>query len=441
MAKTFRGGVHPPELKFTSDKEIVTIKPPQKVIIPLSQHTGAPAKPIVKVGDEVLVGAKIGEADGFISVPVHSSVSGKIIGIGNYPHPFGRDLTAIEIENDGKDEWIDLSSWVDLEDASPDEMRKAIREAGIVGLGGAAFPTHVKLSPPEGRRIDTVIINGAECEPFLTSDHRLMLERSNEIVAGLRIMMRILGASQGLIAIERNKPDAIEKMKQEVKGEDSIRVIDLKVKYPQGAEKQLIHAVTGREVPCGGLPMDVGCLVQNVGTSCAVYQAIKFGRPLVERVLTVSGSAIKNPGNYFVRIGSRFCDVINEAGGVIEDPGKVIMGGPMMGIAQHRDDVPVIKGTSGIIVLRQRDVSAYVSQACIRCGRCVTHCPMWLMPNEIARSVEKGLIQRANIFGLMDCMECGVCAYVCPSKINHVHLVKLGKAEVFAMRKRGVEVS
>ncbi|MGQ9811698.1 MAG: RnfABCDGE type electron transport complex subunit C, partial [bacterium] len=303
------------------------------------------------------------------------------------------------------------------------------------------FPTHVKLSPPEGKRIDTVIINGAECEPCLTSDHRLMLERSNEIVAGLRIMMRILGASQGLIAIERNKPDAIEKMKQEVKGEDSIGVVDLKVKYPQGAEKQLIHAVTGREVPCGGLPMDVGCLVQNVGTSCAIYQAIRFGRPLLERVLTVSGSAIKSPGNYLVRIGSRFCDVINQAGGVIEDPGKVIMGGPMMGIAQHRDDVPVIKGTSGIIVLRQRDVSAYVSQACIRCGRCVNSCPMWLMPNEIARSVEKGLIQRANIFGLMDCMECGVCAYVCPSKINHVHLVKLGKAEVFAMRKRGVEAS
>ncbi len=441
MAKTFRGGVHPPESKLTSDKKIVALKPPQRVIIPLCQHTGAPAKPIVKVGDEVLVGTKIGEAEGFISVPIHSSVSGKVMGIGNYPHPLGRDMEAIEIENDGRDEWIDLSSWTDLTDCSPDQMRKAIKEAGIVGLGGAAFPTHVKLSPPEGKKIDTVIVNGAECEPYLTGDHRLMLERSDEIVVGLKMMMRILGASRGIIAIERNKQDALEKMRQEVRGEGSIEVVDLKVKYPQGAEKQLIHAVTGREVPCGGLPMDVSCLVQNVGTCCAVYQALKFGKPLVERVVTLSGSAAKNPGNFLVRIGSRFCDVINDAGGVIEEPGKVIMGGPMMGIAQHRDDVPVIKGTSGIILLKPKDVRSYEPGPCIRCGRCVSHCPMWLMPNEIARSVEKGMIEKAKAYGLLDCMECGVCAYVCPSKINHVHLVKLGKAEVIAMRKRGVEAS
>lgn len=441
MARTFRGGVHPSESKTTSHKPIVALKPPQRVIVPLCQHTGAPAKPVVKVDDQVLVGTKIGEADGFISVPVHSSVSGKVVGIGDYPHPLGRNLPAIEIENDGRDQWIDLSSWVDLTDASPDEMRKAIKEAGIVGLGGAAFPTHVKLSPPEGKKIDTVIINGAECEPFLTGDHRLMVEKPDEIIAGLRIMMKILGASRGVIAIESNKPDALDKMRQGVKGEHSIDVVDLKVKYPQGAEKQLIYAVTGREVPCGGLPMDVGCLVQNVGTSSAIYQALKFGKPLVERVLTLSGTAASNPGNYLVRIGTRFSDVIQDSGGVIEEPGKIIMGGPMMGIAQHSLDVPVVKATSGIILLRKKDIEIFEAQACIRCGRCVNHCPMWLMPNEIARSVERGLIERAKAYGLTDCMECGVCAYVCPSKINHVHLVKIGKAEILAMRRRQAQAS
>ena len=436
MAKTFRGGVHPPEVKVTAEVAITTIDLPERVIIPLSQHTGAPSVPLVKVGDEVRVGTKIGEADGFISVPVHASISGKVVSISDHPHPLGKPMPAIEIEGDGKDEWIDLSGWKDLIDASPEEIRKAVREAGIVGLGGAAFPTHVKLSPPEGKSIDTVILNGAECEPYLTADHRLMLEHADEIVEGLKVIMRVLGASRGYIGIERNKPDAIEKMSEKVGGEASIEVFDLKVKYPQGAEKQLIKAITGREVPCGGLPMDVGCLVQNVGTAFAIYEALKSGKPLVERVLTVSGSAARGKGNFLVRIGTTFAHVIDQAGGMADGCAKIIMGGPMMGIAQHTTQVPVVKGTSGIVLLSDEEVYRGEPGPCLRCGKCVDHCPMRLVPNEIARLVEKGRIDDAQSYGLLDCMECGVCAYVCPSKINHVHLIKVGKAEVIARRKK-----
>ncbi len=436
MAKTFRGGVHPPEAKLTASKPIETIAQPDRVIIPLSQHTGAPSKPTVKVGEEVLIGSKIGEAEGFISVPTHSSVSGKVKAIANYPHPLGRPMPAIEIENDSRDEWIDLSHWTDLTNSSPDEIRRAVREAGIVGLGGAAFPTHVKLSPPEGKTIDTVILNGAECEPYLTGDHRLMLEHPDEIIEGLRVIMKVLGAARGYIGIERNKPDAIDKMSEKVEDEESIEVVGLKVKYPQGAEKQLIKALTGREVPCGGLPMDVGCLVQNVGTSYAIWQALKLGKPLIERVVTVSGSAVKSPGNYMVRIGTTFSHVIEQAGGMDEGCSKIIMGGPMMGIAQHTDQVPVVKGTSGMILLSAQDVRIDEPGPCLRCGKCVDHCPMRLVPNEIARFVEKGRIAEAEAYGILDCMECGVCAYVCPSKINHVHLFKIGKAEIAQRRRK-----
>ena len=440
MAKTFKGGVHPPESKeATSGKGIVEIPAPEEVIIPLSQHTGAPAKPVVEKGDEVRIGTMIAEADGFISVPAHATVSGKVTDIGDYPHPLGRKLPAIVLENDGRDEWIDLSGWTDLLDAPADQVRQAVKDAGIVGLGGAAFPTHVKLSPPEGKTIDTVILNGAECEPYLTADHRLMLAYPDEIIAGLKVMMKTLGAERGFIGIERNKPDVIALFGEKVDGEDDIEVFGLKVKYPQGAEKQLINALTGREVPCGGLPMDVGCLVQNVGTSYALYEALKFGRPLIGRVLTVSGGAAKSPGNFKVRIGTPFEHVISSAGGVTDDCRKIIMGGPMMGIAQQTDEVPVIKGTSGIVLLKEEDVRIDEPGPCLRCGRCVDHCPMRLVPNEIARFVEKDRIDLAEDYGVLDCMECGVCAYVCPSKIRHVHLMKYGKAEVLAKRRKAAK--
>jgi electron transport complex protein RnfC len=437
MAKTFKGGVHPPESKeATSGQTIVEIPPPELVIIPMSQHTGAPSKPIVEKGDEVRLGQKIAEADGFISVTAHASVSGKVADIGDYPHPLGRKMPAIVIENDGSDTWIDLTDWTDLVNASPDEIRHAVREAGIVGLGGAAFPTHVKLTPPEAKPVDTVILNGAECEPYLTADHRLMLSSPKEIVEGLRIIMRVVGASRGYIGIEYNKPDAIELLTKTVEGEDAISVMGLKVKYPQGAEKQLIDAIVDREVPCGGLPMDVGCLVQNVGTGFAIFEALRFGRPLISRVLTLAGGAAGRAGNFLVRIGTPFSHVIEHVGGAQDSCRKIVMGGPMMGIAQQTDEVPVIKGTSGILLLSESEIRFDDSGPCLRCGRCVDHCPMRLVPNEIARLVEKDKIDLAESWGVLDCMECGVCAYVCPSKINHVHLMKSGKAEVLAKRKK-----
>jgi electron transport complex protein RnfC len=437
MAKTFKGGVHPDDSKAaTAGKGIESIPLPKVAVVPLSQHTGAPSKPLVEKGDEVLTGQKIAEADGFISVPAHAPISGKIKSVGEHPHPLGRRLPAIVIESDGEDRWVDLGSWKDLTEAESQSIRQAVREAGLVGLGGAAFPTHVKLSPPEGKNIDTVILNGAECEPFLTADHRLMLEEPEEIVAGLRIMIRLLGARKGWIGIERNKPDAIEVMSRVVSGDGDIEVADLKVKYPQGAEKQLIDALTGRRVPCGGLPMDVGCLVQNVGTSLAMLKALKQGIPLIERVLTVSGGAASRPGNYRVRIGTPFSHVIASAGGFTGTCRKLIMGGPMMGIAQHTEEVPVIKGTSGILLLSPEEVDLPEPGPCLRCGFCVDHCPMHLVPSEIARLVEKGKIDRAEECGILDCMECGVCAYICPSKINHVHLMKQGKAEIMTRRRK-----
>jgi electron transport complex protein RnfC len=437
MAKTFAGGVHPRESKeATEARKISSIPPPELVIIPLSQHTGAPSKPLVEPGDEVRVGMKIAEADGFISVPVHAPVSGEVKAIADFPHPLGRKLPAIAIENDGRDEWIDRSGWSDLTGASPDRVREAVKDAGIVGLGGAAFPTHVKLSPPEGKNIDTVILNGAECEPYLTADHRVMLEYADDIIAGFKVIMSVVGAERGFIGIERNKPDAIKLMREKVSEEKGIEVSDLKVKYPQGAEKQLIKAIAGREVPCGGLPMDVGCLVQNVGTSLAVYEALKHGKPLISRVLTVSGSAVDSPGNFEVRIGTPFAHIISAAGGNTEACRKLIMGGPMMGIAQHTDEVPVIKGTSGIVLLSENDVRMEEPGPCLRCGRCVDHCPMCLVPNEIVRFVEKGKMEAAEEYGIFDCMECGVCAFICPSKIRHVHLMKQGKAELLSRRKK-----
>ncbi len=436
MKKTFKGGVHPEECKdITADKPIESLQPSPVVIIPLSQHTGTPAKPVVKIGDQVKVGTKIAEADGFVSVPMHSSVSGKVKAIEELPHPLGRRIPAIAIENDGKDEWIDLSEWKDLSDSAPDEIRNAVREAGIVGLGGAAFPTHVKLSPPKEKPIEIVILNGAECEPYLTGDHRLMLERTDDIIQGLRLIMKVLGAKRAFVGIERNKPDAIQAFSRALANEKSIEVVDLKVKYPQGAEKQLIKAITGREVPCGGLPMDVGCLVQNVGTSVAIYEAVRYGKPLVERVVTVTGCVAKL-GNYNVRIGTIFKDIIDACGGATCEVGKIVMGGPMMGIAQASDEVPVVKGTSGILLLAKEDVKEDESRPCLRCGTCVDHCPMRLVPNEIVRFVEKGMIEKAEEYGILDCMECGVCAYVCPSKIRHVHLMKVGKAQIFARRKK-----
>lgn len=422
---TFSGGIHPPEFKsLTAGIPITEAPAPKIAIIPLSQHTGAPAKPVVKVGDAVKVGTKIGEAQGFISANIHATISGVVKKIDLYSHPVLGEAQAVFIESDGKDEWETHTEERNYKDLSTDELIAIVREAGIVGLGGAAFPTSVKLSPPKGKTIDTVILNGAECEPYLTADHRLMLERAAEIIEGGRIILKILGARKGYIAIEENKPDAISKMS---KFKD-FELCVMRTKYPQGAEKQLIKAITGREVPSGGLPFDVGAYVQNVGTAFAIYEAVKFGKPLVARVVTVTG-AVKKPKNLRVRIGTIFHDLIESCGGSL-NAAKIIMGGPMMGIAQPTDEVPVIKGTSGILVQSEQEVETAVEAPCIRCGRCVKICPMNLVPVQIADYVERKRFNEAKELGVLDCIECGSCAYVCPARRTLVHLFKYAKEEL-----------
>ncbi len=439
--KSFKGGVHPSDFKqLTAEKAIWRMPLPKRVFIPLQQHTGAPAKALVKKGDTVKTGQVIGEASGFISLPVHASVSGKVMDVGFFPHPLFRQAETVVIESDGTDVWEEsVGEPVDIDSLNPAQMREAILKAGVAGMGGAAFPTHVKLSPPEGKQIDTVILNGAECEPYLTCDHRLMLEFSEKIVTGLKIILKILGCQKAYIAVEVNKPDAIARLKQATEGNGQISIVPLKVKYPQGAEKQLIYAITQREVPSGGLPMDVGCVVQNVATAFAVNEAVSLNKPLIERVVTVTGPGVKEPRNIWVRIGTPVRELIEQCGGYQPGVRKLIVGGPMMGVAQYTDEIPVIKGTSGILVLTEENPPALRSQPCISCGKCVEVCPMGLMPNMIGKLTEHRRFSEAQEYGILDCIECGCCAYVCSSKINLIHLIKYGKQEIrLAGRQKGV---
>ncbi len=429
---TFSGGVHPAGNKnLSAHKPTIPAAIPKRVVIPLSQHIGAPTKPLVVIGQEVKKGEKIGETTGFVSAPVHASVSGKVVALGSFPHSLGVNIPAVVIESDGKDEWVaGLKENSDYNLLSPDELKKIVQDAGIVGMGGATFPTHVKLTPPKEKPIDVVILNGAECEPYLTSDHRLMLERPKEIIGGLKILMRILGVQKGYIGIEDNKPDAIETMTKAAAGSPEIKVWPVKVKYPQGAEKMLIKAIAGRTVPAGSLPMDVGVVVQNVGTAEAIYNAVRYGRPLIERYVTVTGRGVKEPKNFLARIGTPFSQLIEEAGGMSEDASKVIAGGPMMGMSQYTLEVPVIKGTSGITVLPKAEVNVKSYGPCIRCGRCIDACPMKLQPSYIGLYIEKGHYQDAKEYNLMDCFECGSCTFVCPSNRPMVQWVKKAKKEL-----------
>ncbi len=429
--RSFRGGVHPPEEKITSQKPIQELPLLKKVVIPLSQHTGAPAEPAVKVGDRVKTGQKIGEAQGPISSNIHASISGKVVDISDHPHPLGPPSLAITIESDGRDEHHpSIKHNNDYFRLHPNEIREIVREAGIVGLGGAAFPTHVKLSPPEDKWIDTVILNGCECEPYLTCDHRLMIEKTYEIIQGLKIIAKTLEVTSCYIGIERNKRDAIRAMREEIRNEANMEVVALKTKYPQGSEKQLIKAILNREVPSGGLPLDVGVVVQNVGTALAISEAVKKGSPLIERVVTVTGKGIKNPANLRVRIGTLFQDVIDYCGGFRGRPGKMIMGGPLMGFAQYTTSIPVIKGTTGILVLPEEETEEIREKSCIRCSRCVDVCPVDISPNLIAKYASKDRFDWAREYGALDCMECGICAYVCPAKIPLVQLIKYAKAQL-----------
>jgi len=431
---TFRGGVHPPSTKWTADKPVETLPLPPRLVVPMAQNLGAPAKPVVKKGDAVKRGQKIGEADGFISASVHAPTSGKVAAIESVVDAAtGRASEAVAIEPDGLDAWADGTNeprdWLGL---SADEIRQAVAEAGIVGMGGATFPTHVKLAPPRGKTIDTLLINGAECEPYLTCDHRLMLERAAEIVVGMRICMAATGASRGVVAIEDNKPDAIASMEAAVRPADAARVRVVRTKYPQGAEKQLILALLGREVPTGGLPGDVGVIVQNVGTAAAIADALVRRRPLTERVLTVSGDAARRPGNYLARLGTPIGALLARAD-VAETFEQLILGGPMMGKAQFTTDLYVTKGTTGLLAFRRAAV--YDHGPCIRCGACVRHCPSYLNPSRLSVLGEAFLdgdldaIDAAMDCGLMDCILCGACAYVCPAHRRIVHLVETLRAE------------
>lgn len=423
--------------ELTAGKSIKTMGPPQRVIIPLHQHTGAPCEPLVERGDEVKVGQKIGESKAFISSPVHASISGKVVRIDSFPHPIGAMVQSMVIESDGKDEvHPDMAPKGDVSDLDAEQIRGMVREAGIVGLGGAAFPTSVKLTPPEGKEIDSVIINGCECEPYLTGDHQIMLERTEDIIYGMKAIMKAVGAGRGWVGIEANKGDAIEVVEEAIEGEEGLEVVPLKAKYPQGAEKMLIKAILDREVPPGGLPLHVGVVVQNVGTSVAVAETVKMGMPLIRRVVTVTGPGVKEPQNLLVRIGTTFEEVVNACGGLTDDASMVIMGGPMMGLAQFTLEVPVVKGTSGILILTDKEARVPEPQPCISCGRCLDTCPMRLMPNVIGTLVEFSRFDEAEAYGVLDCFECGCCSYVCPAKRNLVHLFKYGKAEVMARRRK-----
>ncbi len=440
LAKTFAGGIHPPEMKhLTEKKPIVQAKRPSEVVIPLSQHAGAPCEPLVKAGDKVNFGQKIGDAKAVVTAPVHASVSGTVKAVEPRLHPVqGRNVLSVVIKADEEDE-LDpsIEPKGDLDSLSPDELKSIVREAGLVGMGGAGFPTAVKLSPPKDAKMEYYLLNGAECEPYLTADHRLMLESSDEVAFGLYAFMKASGVKKGFVCIEDNKPDAIEVMERAVKSYPGIEVAALKTKYPQGAEKQMIKAVTGREVPSGGLPFNVGCLVSNVGTAAALAQAVKTGMPLVERVLTVTG-AVAEPMNLRARLGTSFQELVAECGGLLPSAVKVVMGGPMMGIAQHVLDVPVIKGTSGILALDQ-DTTATEDEPfpCIRCARCADSCPMGLQPLYLKSYSEAGVWHFVERYRPLDCIECGTCSYRCPAEIPLVQWIRLAKAEVLARRKKG----
>jgi electron transport complex protein RnfC len=433
--RTFEGGVHPKEYKeLTEAKPIQVFLPKEKVVIPLHQHFGSPAEPLVKKGDEVRVGQKIGEGKTRFSASVHSSVSGKVERVDYYNHPCGQFVLSVIIENDG--EFTPLESKSENRDPfslSPQEIIDIVREAGIVGMGGAAFPTAIKLNPPPDKPIDTIIINGCECEPYLNADNRLMIEYPEDILKGAALIKIATGAKRIIVGIEDNKSDAIKIMEAHSKSFPFTEVIPLKTKYPQGAEKNLIYALLKRKVPAGGLPFDVGVVVQNVGTSKAIWEAVSQGKPLYERVITVTGPGIVEPKNVLVRIGTLVHELIEFCGGLKEETKMVVIGGPMMGIAQWSLDVPVVKATSGIIALTS--VSLDNEKPCIKCGRCVEHCPMDLVPSQLARLTRFNKLNEADEWGILNCVECGCCEYVCPANIPLVHWIRTGKSRVSLLRK------
>jgi electron transport complex protein RnfC len=434
---TFRHGVHPPDSKGLTEHIPVRRMPfPKRIALPLRQHAGRPAKCLVRVGDTVERGDKIAEADGFVSVPIHASAAGTVSAIDWWPHPDGSMAETVIIEVEEFSAQIPrprtVPEWKGL---SADDVRGAVQEAGVVGLGGAAFPTHVKLAPPAEHNIEWLLVNGAECEPYLTTDHRTMVEYPERVHFGVRIMMQCLGVERAVIGVERNKPDAIAALERTAPTDIDVSIQPLIVKYPQGAEKMLIHVVTGREVPSGKLPMHVGAVVQNVGSIATIAEVFDTGLPLIERVVTVTGPGVVKPANLIVPVGSMLGDVLDFCGGITDDAAEIVFGGPMMGSSQPDMRTPLTKGTTGVVVLTENEVKPKQVYPCIKCGHCLDACPVFLNPSQLGLLAQVGRYESMEEHHLMDCMLCGCCSYVCPSNIPLSQMFALSKT---ALRKRQV---
>lgn len=432
MLKTFpKGGIHPSENKLTAEKPIKKMPLPRVVYVPISQHIGIPAEIVVEVKQKVEIGQVIARSGGYVSSNIHAPVAGTVTKLDMIVDTSGYKKQCIVIRTDDKNESNHQETEFPLRQEiimEPEDILKRIADFGIVGLGGATFPAHVKLHVKEDRQIDCLILNGVECEPYLTADHRLMLEKTDEILVGIRILMRALHVGRAIIGIENNKRDAIDRFRERTPKGSGIQIAALQVKYPQGGEKQLIRALLNREVPMNGLPLDVGVVVHNVGTVFAIYQAVQHNRPLMERVVTVTGKKLETPSNFWVRIGTPIADLIAEAGGVPEGTRKIVSGGPMMGKALKNTDVPVTKGTSGILVIPDDEASRGEPKSCIRCGECVDVCPMGLEPHLLMNLTEKSLFERASREDILTCIECGSCSYVCPSHRPLLDYIRFGKS-------------
>jgi len=431
--KTFQiGGVHPNDHKLSAAAALQTLPLPKQVTIPIMQHIGAPAKVIVQRGDTVKVGQVIAQHEGFISANIHTSASGRVGIIEEVMDSTGFKHLAVNIRVKG-DEWLETidrsEALVEAITLSREEIIQRVLEAGVVGMGGAGFPSHAKIKVPEGKAIDTLIINGVECEPYLTADHRLMLEKPREIIMGIRILMKAVNAPQAIIGIEENKRDAIDLFNELLAGQSSIKVQALEVRYPQGGEKQLIEALLQREVPTGGLPSDVGVIVHNVGTTFAVYEAVQKNKPLIQRVVTVTGDDVKQPANFWVRIGTPVAELIDAVGGLPASTGKVVAGGPMMGKAIADLEVPVAKGTSGILLIPETETKRAIAYNCVRCGKCIEACPMGLEPYRLLLLSQAGQTEKSKKENVLDCIECGSCSFVCPSNRPILDYIRLSKVK------------
>lgn len=434
---TFRGGIHPYDGKdLSKDKPILDVDPKGDLVYPLSQHIGAPAVPVVAKGDKVMAGQKIAEAGGFVSAPIYATVSGTVKAIEPRRVVVGDNVMSIVIENDGQYEEVEYAPVKTLEEMTREEIIEKIKEAGIVGMGGAGFPTHVKLSPKELDKIDYVIANCAECEPYLTSDYRRMLEEPEKLIGGLKVSLALFPNAKGILAVEDNKPDCIQILKELTKDEPNIQVKPLKTKYPQGAERQLIYAATGRAIDSTKLPADAGCIVNNVDTIVAINRAVREGKPLMHRIVTVTGDAIKNPRNFRVRIGTNYHELIEEAGGFLEEPAKIISGGPMMGFGIFDLDVPTTKTASALLCLTKDDVSAMEPGPCINCGRCVEVCPGRVVPSRLADYAEHYEEEQFLKWNGMECCECGCCSYICPAKRPLTQSIKSMRKIILGKKKK-----